>query len=186
MTKLQTGLTAAVRAAGLAAAGIMPASAAPLSLSKSAIATPQSDVIKVDRRWRKGWYNGYRGYPNYRPGYGYHNGWWFPAGAFVAGALIGGAIANSNYYGGYYGGYYPRYYGGYYPRYYGGYYPRYYNSYYEPRYYRPRYYQPAPDYYPPRSSYRAGYREGYRDGYYAHGYRNGINCTQRLESAGQC
>lgn len=43
-----------------------------------------------------GWYNGHRGYPYKRPGYRYYNGFWFPAGAFVAGAIIGGAIANSN------------------------------------------------------------------------------------------
>ncbi len=39
------------------------------------------------------YYNGHRGYNYYRPGYREYNGWWFPAGAFAAGALIGGAIA---------------------------------------------------------------------------------------------
>ncbi len=63
------------------------------------------------RRWdgprhvdRRGWHNGYRGYPykRYR-GDRYYNGFWFPAGAFIAGAIVGGAIANSNT-GGYYRG----------------------------------------------------------------------------------
>ncbi|MBS7540141.1 BA14K family protein [Ancylobacter lacus] len=39
------------------------------------------------------YYNGHRGYSRYRPGYQEYNGWWFPAGAFAAGALIGGAMA---------------------------------------------------------------------------------------------
>lgn len=61
-----------------------------------------------DRYWRGGggrnwaYYNGYRGYRNYRPGYRYYNDYWFPGAAFVAGAIISGAIANSG----------PRYYGG--------------------------------------------------------------------------
>lgn len=39
-----------------------------------------------------GYYNGHRGYRNYRKGYREYNGWWFPAGAFIAGALITGAV----------------------------------------------------------------------------------------------
>lgn len=42
---------------------------------------------------RDGWYNGHRGYREARPGYRYHNGYWFPLAAFAAGAIIGGAIA---------------------------------------------------------------------------------------------
>ncbi|WP_374684802.1 BA14K family protein [Mesorhizobium sp. J428] len=41
------------------------------------------------------YYNGHRGYRDKRPGYRYHNGWWFPAGAFIAGAIIGNAINGS-------------------------------------------------------------------------------------------
>jgi hypothetical protein len=47
---------------------------------------------------RAGWYNGHRGYRNWRRGYRYHDGFWFPAAAFLTGAIIGGAIANSNTY----------------------------------------------------------------------------------------
>lgn len=41
-----------------------------------------------------GWYNGHRGYRSYRRGYQRHGDWWFPAGAFIAGAIIGGALAD--------------------------------------------------------------------------------------------
>jgi len=162
MKPIRGCITAALLAAAVPTAGVTSAGAAPLFMPKAA--TAQSDIVQVRDgvRWRRGWHNGYRGYPNYRPGYRYNNGWWFPAGAFVAGALIGGAIANNN---GYYGnGYYGNGYGG-------GYYPR--------------YYRPAEVYYPQGSSYRAGYRDGYRDGYYARPYR-GINCTSRLQDAGKC
>jgi len=43
-------------------------------------------------RDRYGWYNGHRGYSDRRPGYRYHNGYWFPLAAFAAGAIIGGAV----------------------------------------------------------------------------------------------
>lgn len=45
---------------------------------------------------RYGWYNGHRGYRDRRAGYRYHNGWWFPGAAFLGGAIVGSAIANSN------------------------------------------------------------------------------------------
>ncbi|MDP3898724.1 MAG: BA14K family protein [Mesorhizobium sp.] len=38
------------------------------------------------------YYRGHRGYREPRPGYRHYNGFWFPAGAFIAGAIIGGAI----------------------------------------------------------------------------------------------
>ncbi|MCX7304778.1 MAG: hypothetical protein NTV73_10645 [Hyphomicrobiales bacterium] len=159
-------LTAACLVAALAAGATSPAISTPLFVPKAA--TAQSDIVQVRDgvRFRRGWHNGYRGYPNYRPGYRYNNGWWFPAGAFVAGALIGGALANGNAY--YRGGYYA---GGYYP---GG------NTYY------PRYYAPAQAYYPPGSSYRDGYRAGYRDGYSARRYGGDITCTARLHESGKC
>ncbi len=52
-----------------------------------------------DNGWRRGgwerhgWYNGHRGYRNYRHGYRQYNGYWFPLAAFGAGAIIGGAMA---------------------------------------------------------------------------------------------
>ncbi len=172
MRKLQTGLTAVTIAAAVAVSGIAPAGAAPTFLPQAAATASAgpADVIQVRDgiRWRKGWYNGYRGYPNYRRGYREYNGWWFPAGAFVAGALIGGALSTPYYGNGYYAN---SYYG---------------NSYYGGGYYQPRYYAPAQAYYPPGSSYRQGYRDGYRDGYTSRYYRNDITCTERLEAAGKC
>lgn len=54
---------------------------------------------RIDRLERRAdnnyYYRGYRGYRSARPGYRYYNGYYFPAGAFIAGALITGAIANS-------------------------------------------------------------------------------------------
>lgn len=48
------------------------------------------------------YYRGHRGYRHARPGYRHYNGFWFPAGAFIAGAIIGNAIVNSGpaYYNG--------------------------------------------------------------------------------------
>jgi len=45
---------------------------------------------------RRGWYNGHRGYPYYRPGYRRYGDFWYPAAAFIAGAVIAGALANDN------------------------------------------------------------------------------------------
>ena len=46
------------------------------------------------------YYRGHRGYRYYRPGYHEYNGWWFPAAAFLTGALITGAINSGPRYGG--------------------------------------------------------------------------------------
>lgn len=52
-----------------------------------------------DRRFvhrdRGGYYRGHRGYRDYRPGYRrYNDGFWYPAAAFITGAIVGGAIAS--------------------------------------------------------------------------------------------
>ena len=47
-----------------------------------------------------GYYNGHRGYRDYRPGYRRYNGFWFPLGAFATGAIIGGAVAAPRVYSG--------------------------------------------------------------------------------------
>ncbi|GES41494.1 hypothetical protein FBZ98_108201 [Rhizobium sp. ERR 922] len=44
---------------------------------------------------RSGYYHGYRGYRDRRPGYRRHSdGLWYPAAAFALGAIIGGALNN--------------------------------------------------------------------------------------------
>ena len=131
MKRLQTGLAAAA----LAATGAFQADAAPTFLPKTVAV--QSDVVQVRHRHYRNWY---------------------PAGAFVAGALIGGAVASSN---------------------------RYYGNGYDRRAYYPDYYQRRV-YYPARgSAYRQGYRDGFRDGASTR-YYNDITCTQRLADAGRC
>jgi hypothetical protein len=47
-----------------------------------------------ERRGNRAYYNGHRGYQEPRRGYRQHNGVWFPAAAFIAGVIIGGAIDN--------------------------------------------------------------------------------------------
>ncbi|WP_414087420.1 hypothetical protein [Rhizobium sp. BR 314] len=44
---------------------------------------------------RPGYYHGYRGYRDRRPGYRRHgDGLWYPAAAFALGAIVGGALNN--------------------------------------------------------------------------------------------
>jgi hypothetical protein len=52
------------------------------------------------RGYYGGYYNGHRGYRDYRPGYRRYNGFWFPLGAFATGAIIGGAVAAPRVYSG--------------------------------------------------------------------------------------
>ncbi|NVD38992.1 BA14K family protein [Ensifer sp. HO-A22] len=100
MKKMMVTFVAAVTAV----AGLVPAQAATLVISKDQVIS-QADVQTVqyrrdDRRWdrndrRRGWHNGYRGYEDRRPGYRRgDDGWWYPLAAFGAGAIIGGAIGS--------------------------------------------------------------------------------------------
>lgn len=47
---------------------------------------------RFERRGHNAYYNGRRGYRSARPGYRQHNGFWFPPAAFIAGAIIVGAM----------------------------------------------------------------------------------------------
>ncbi len=50
-----------------------------------------------DRVYRRGeghYWRGHRGYRDHRPGYRRHGDFWFPPAAFIAGAIIGGAMTN--------------------------------------------------------------------------------------------
>lgn len=44
------------------------------------------------RRGNNYYFNGHRGFRHHRPGYRQYNGWWFPAAAFIAGAIISGSV----------------------------------------------------------------------------------------------
>jgi hypothetical protein len=54
------------------------------------------DRGRFERRGNNAYYNNHRGYRERRPGYRQHNGFWFPPAAFIAGAIIGGALNNNN------------------------------------------------------------------------------------------
>lgn len=49
-----------------------------------------------DVQWQRNrpYYRGHQGSRHYRQGWRQHNGAWFPPAAFIAGAIIGGALAN--------------------------------------------------------------------------------------------
>lgn len=121
MRRLWSTLCAGALAASIGFTAVLPTEAAPVFVPRAsaidAAGTVQNgDVQNVaerryirrydrrhDRRYdrrhwdgdRHGYYNGHRGYRYYRPGYRRHGDFWFPASAFIAGALITGAIANS-------------------------------------------------------------------------------------------
>lgn len=81
-----------------------PAIAMPMPATAPAWDDPA--VIQVQRgggRWQdndiywqrnRPYYRGHRGSRHYRQGWRQHRGHWFPPAAFIAGAIIGGAIAN--------------------------------------------------------------------------------------------
>jgi hypothetical protein len=50
-------------------------------------------AARFERRNGVAYYGGHRGYRQARPGYRQHNGYWFPAAAFIAGAIVGGAVS---------------------------------------------------------------------------------------------
>ncbi len=82
---------------------------APAWSDAAPILVQRNDIYDMGRGYRRGWtprpehwrddgprvrhWRGHRGYRDYRPGYRRHNGYWFPPAAFIAGAIIGGAIA---------------------------------------------------------------------------------------------
>ena len=47
---------------------------------------------RFERRGNSTYWRGHRGYRDRRPGYRQYNGFWFPPAAFIAGAIIGGAM----------------------------------------------------------------------------------------------
>lgn len=49
---------------------------------------------RIVRRGQHHYWRGHRGSRNYRPGYRRHGDWWFPAAAFLGGAIIGNVIAS--------------------------------------------------------------------------------------------
>ena len=113
MRKIVSGLLAATLSVSFAAAAAVPVNAAEVYVPQASPASP--DIQKIEarngdlqwrhRNWRGGprfsrndsgaWWNGHRGYRHYRHGYRRHGDYWFPLAAFATGALITGAIVNS-------------------------------------------------------------------------------------------
>lgn len=120
MTKLVSIICAAVISVGASSTTITPTYGAPIP---TLIQSHPSLVLDVNHRrnhinnrrykhnryrnghrgfYRRGntaYYNGRRGYRDYRGGYRYYNGFWFPGAAFIAGAIIGGAISSPRWNG---------------------------------------------------------------------------------------
>ncbi|MCX8570040.1 BA14K family protein [Aminobacter sp. MET-1] len=113
MNKVLSGFVATALAASFAFGAALPAAAAPAFVPKAPQASADIQQIQYDNNWRRHrpmrmerpginprfvrrgdayYFNGHRGYRDYRPGYRRYNDWWFPAGAFIAGAIIGGAL----------------------------------------------------------------------------------------------
>ncbi|MCC0032541.1 MAG: BA14K family protein [Brucellaceae bacterium] len=93
-------------AVAIAAAFSAVSPAASLPLSAPAVSAPAEtgDVVNVQYGRRGfylnggyGWYNGHRGYRYQRPGWRYHNGWWFPPAAFALGVIIGNQLTHPGY-----------------------------------------------------------------------------------------
>lgn len=117
MNKIVLGILATTLSASFAATAV-PANAAQMSVPRAV--SPSSDVQMVDYKpWMKNrhfnrnfgnrnfngsrnfarngdaYWNGHRGYREYHRGYRRHGDYWFPLAAFATGALITGAIVNS-------------------------------------------------------------------------------------------
>ncbi|ADZ70015.1 BA14K family protein [Polymorphum gilvum] len=102
-------LIAALAAAAIGVAAIAPgATALPLpKAGPAAGAVVDDNLVLVQKRQPpqhphgKGYYhhrghpyyNGHRGYRDYRPGYRQYNGWWFPPAAFALGLFLGQGMA---------------------------------------------------------------------------------------------
>lgn len=96
MNALRLRLTAVAVAAASALTGLTPAQAFQMPSAPGVSAASPVTEVQYRRDWRddrRGWYRGHRGYRDPRPGYRFHNGFWFPLAAFTTGAIIGGAAA---------------------------------------------------------------------------------------------
>ncbi len=95
-------LTAGGAAALALVSAATPAAAMPPAFPAGAfmpVSVAEADLVEriVHRRgfYAVGgiyYYNGYRGFVVARPGYRYHNGYWFPPAAFAAGVAAGRAL----------------------------------------------------------------------------------------------
>lgn len=109
MNRIISGLLATTLSASFVAAEIVPVNAQPsyVPMGQGLLSDVQAVQYQEWRRHRNfnrnrtfsrndGMYwNGHRGYREYRRGYRRHGDFWFPLAAFATGALITGAIINN-------------------------------------------------------------------------------------------
>lgn len=110
MKRIVSGLLAAALSVSFTATAALPVNAAEVFVPLASPASPDIQKVEAGNRdfqWRHrnggrfsrhdrgAYWNGHRGYRDYRPGYRRHGDYWFPLAAFAAGALISGAIINS-------------------------------------------------------------------------------------------
>ncbi|TGQ72723.1 MAG: BA14K family protein [Mesorhizobium sp.] len=110
MNKVIAGLLATTLSASFAVAVAMPADAAQSYMPMAATVSSGTQTVdykpwmkhrnfRGNRNFNRGddgaYWNGHRGYREYRHGYRRHGDFWFPLAAFATGALITGAIVNS-------------------------------------------------------------------------------------------
>ncbi len=73
-----------------------PSTAAPLSAPSVHIATtdviPAASELRIERRGDYRYFNGRRGYRNYRDGYRRYDGYWFPGEAFIGLSILNGIV----------------------------------------------------------------------------------------------
>ena len=103
MTRISSALCTSL-ALSFAAASAAPVAAAPMFVPKAPEATVNAENVqyrraqrnRFERRGGIAYLHGKRGYRSWRRGYREHNGVWVPAGAFITGLIIGGALDNSH------------------------------------------------------------------------------------------
>ena len=113
MNRIMSGLLVATLSVSFVAAEMVPVNAQPTYVPQgqglsSDVQTVQYEPWKhrnYNRNFARNrsfarnggaYWNGHRGYRDYHRGYRRHGDYWFPLAAFATGALITGAIVNSN------------------------------------------------------------------------------------------
>ena len=109
MNRISKTVSAIAAGALMAASLVVPASAA-APWAPQRVQTTRGNVVLAQYRHRREdrmymhhgepYYRGHRGYRHYRHGYHHYQGYWFPPAAFVAGSIVGGAIAAEPHRGG--------------------------------------------------------------------------------------
>lgn len=121
MNRITSSLCASALALSFGLATILPVNAAAVFVPRQAELPTYIQNIQFDQKWRRkdgmdwrqgrrdargmegryerrgnrSYYSGHRGFDRPRHGYREHNGAWFPAAAFITGAIIGGTMSQS-------------------------------------------------------------------------------------------